>query len=116
MCFREVSKVFQGRFKGVPRKFCFSRSFNGVLSGFQACLKKLKGCLREVFKVFQGCFQDILRVFQGRLWGKTFKGVSRYLKEVQRVFQGGFRDVLRKFQGCLKKVSSVFQENFIKKF
>ena len=73
---------------------------------------KLNGCLREVSKVFQGCFQDILRVFQGRLWGETFKGVSRYLKEVQRVFQGGFRDVLRKFQGCLKKVLSVFQENF----
>ena len=64
--------------------------------------------------MFQGCFQDILRVFQGRLWGETFKGVSRYLKEVQRVFQGGFRDVLRKFQGGLKKVSSVFQENFTK--
>ena len=71
---------------------------------------KLNGCLREVSKVFQGYFQDILRVFQGRLC------VSRYLKEVQRVFQGGFRDVLRKFQGCLKKVSSVFQENFIKSF
>ena len=66
--------------------------------------------------MFQGCFQDILRVFQGRLWGETFKGVSRYLKEVQRVFQGGFRDVLRKFQGCLKKVSCVLQENFIKSF
>ena len=73
---------------------------------------ELNGCLREVSKVFQGCFQDILRVFQGRLWGETFKGVSRYLKEVQRVFQGGFRDVLRKFQGGLKKVSSVFLENF----
>ena len=48
--------------------------------------------------MFQGYFQDILRVFQG----------------YQRVFQGGFRDVLRKFQGGLKKVSSVFQENFIK--
>ena len=32
------------------------------------------------------------------------------------MFQGGFRDVLRKFQGGLKKVSSVFQENFIKSF
>ena len=55
-------------------------------------------------------------MIQGRFWVETFKGVSRYLKEVQRVFQGGFRDVLRKFQGCLKKVSSVFQENFIKSF
>ena len=75
---------------------------------------KLNGCLRKVSKVFQRCFRDILRVFLGRLWGETFKGVLRYLKEAQRVFQGGFRDVLRKFQGCLKKVSSVFQENFIK--
>ena len=73
---------------------------------------KLNGCLREV----SGCFQDILRVFQGRLWGETFKGVSRYLKEIQRVFQGGFRDVLRKFQGSLKEVSSVFQKYFIKSF
>ena len=47
---------------------------------------------------------------QGRLW------VSRYLKEVQRMFQGNFRDVFRKFQGGLKKVSSVFQEHFIKCF
>ena len=32
------------------------------------------------------------------------------------MFQVVFRDVLRKFQGCLKKVSSVFQENVIKSF
>ena len=32
------------------------------------------------------------------------------------MFVGRFKDVLRKFQGCLKKVSSVFQENFIKSF
>ena len=43
-------------------------------------------------------------------------GESRYLKEVQRLFLGSFKDVLRKFQGCLKKVPSVFQENFIKSF
>ena len=51
--------------------------------GFKRVEMKLNGCLGEVSKVFQGCFQDILRVFQGRLWGETFKGVSRYLKEVQ---------------------------------
>ena len=62
-------------------------------------------CISRVFEVtLKGFFSDILRVFQGRLWGETFKGVSRNLKEVQRVFQGGFRDVLRKFQECLKKV------------
>ena len=52
-CLREVSKVFQGCFKGVPRKFFFSRKiegcFNGVLSGFQACLN-------EVEWVFEGSF------------------------------------------------------------
>ena len=35
-----------------------------------------------------------------------------YLKEVQGLFQGSFKDLLRKLKGCLKKVSSVFQENF----
>ena len=37
------------------------------------------------------------------------------MKEVQRVFQGSFKDVLRKIQEVMK-VSSVFQENFIKSF
>ena len=41
---------------------------------------------------------------------------QRYLNEVQSVFQGIFKDVLRNFQGCVEKVSSVFQENFNKKF
>ena len=38
-CFKEVSRVFQGRLKGV---------FNGVLSGF----KNFNRFLREVSKVF----------------------------------------------------------------
>ena len=42
--------------------------------------------------------------------------IQEYLKEVQRVFQGSFKDFLRKFHGCLKKVSSVFQENLMKNF
>ena len=39
-----------------------------------------------------------------------------YLKEVQRVFQGTFKAILWKFKGCLKKVSSVFRENFKQSF
>ena len=43
-------------------------------------------------------------------WDST--ELQGYLKEVQMVFKGRFKDILRKFKGCLKKVSSVFQENF----
>ena len=61
--------MFQGCFKGVPRKFFFSRKiegcFNGVLSGFQVCLN-------EVEWVFEESFQSVLRMFSGH-----FKGVSR---------------------------------------
>ena len=44
------------------------------------------------------------------------QGSFKVSKEVQRMFHGSFKDVLRKFQGCLKKVSSVFPENFINRF
>ena len=67
--------MFQGSFKGVPRKFLcclieFSRKIegcflNGVLGGFQACLN-------EVEWVFEGSFQSVSRMFSGH-----FKGVSR---------------------------------------
>ena len=44
-CAREVSLVFQGRFKGVSRKF--------------------QGSLKSVSRKFQGYFEKISRVFQG---------------------------------------------------
>ena len=47
MCFKGISRVFQGCFKGVLRVF------------------------KGVSKVFQGCFKEVLRVFQ-----ESFKGVS----------------------------------------
>ena len=57
------------------------------------------------------------------MFRETFKGASwelqRYLKEVKRLLKGVLccvKDVLRKFQGCLKRVSSVFQENVPKNF
>ena len=57
--------MFQGSFKGIPRKFlvCFKEisskievCFNGILSGVQ-------GCLNEVECVFKGSFQGFLRMF-----------------------------------------------------
>ena len=59
---------------------------------------------------------------QGRLRGvrETFMGESRelkgYPKEGQMVFPGSFKYILRKCQECFRKVSSVFQEIFIKGF
>ena len=54
--------MFQGRFKGVPRKFFFSRKiegcFNGALSGFQGCLKKVQGAFERSFKGVLGVLQD----------------------------------------------------------
>ena len=74
---RFIREVFQGSFKGVPRKFlgCLKEvswkieaSFNGALSGFQVCLK-------EVEWVFEVSFQGVSRMFQG-----NFKGVSRKIE------------------------------------
>ena len=78
--FKEVSRVFQGSFKDVFRKF--------------------QGFFEEVSRVFQGSFKSVLmkflenfkgvsKMFQGyslRLEGSSsFKGIQEYLKEVQRV-------------------------------
>ena len=74
--------MFQGRFKGVPRKFFLIEGcFNGVLSGFQACLN-------EVEWVFEGSFQSVSRIFSGH-----FKGVSRKIVGIK---------------GCFKAVSEMF--------
>ena len=54
LCFKEVSRAFQGSFNGVSRKF--------------------RGCLKEVSRVFQGSFEGVSRKFQG-----CFKDVSRKL-------------------------------------
>ena len=75
--------------------------FNGVLSGFQ-------GCLKEVEWVFEGSYQGVSRMFK-----RSFKGVStkiercseKPLNEIQGRFKvskrsskGVLRDFLRKFQ------------------
>jgi len=54
--------------------------------------------------VFQGSFEGVSRKFQ-----EGFKEVGNFKARV-------FKKVLRKCQVYLMKVSSVFQENFIKSF
>ena len=65
-------KVFPDSFKGISRKI--KGCFNGVLSGFQGCLKESEWVFEGVSKVFQGCFKEVLGVFR-----ETFKGDSREL-------------------------------------
>ena len=75
------SKVFQGSFKGVPRK--------------------ILGCFKEVSRVFQESFKGVSSEFQG-----SFKDFLRkcqgYLKRVVSVFQENFnknvKSVTRMFQ------------------
>ena len=80
-------------------------------------------CVSMVFKTSSRCLREVSRIFQVRVKGvsrkiewcseKAFKVSKRSLKGE---FQGSFKDIFRKFQGCLKKVSSVFQENCTKRF
>ena len=56
-CFKEVSRMFQGSFKGVFRKFqeCFhevSRLFHG---SFKSVSRKFQERFKEVSGKFQGC-------------------------------------------------------------
>ena len=55
-CFKEVSRVFHGSFKGVSRK--------------------IQGCFKEVSRVFQGRVKGVSRKCQG-----CFKKVSMVFKE-----------------------------------
>ena len=64
-CFKEVSRVFQESLKGVSRKF--QGCFNGVLSGVQGCLKQVQRVFEEEFL---RCVKDVL----------SFKGSSRKIK------------------------------------
>ena len=49
MCFKEVSRVLQGSFKGVSLKFQGRGSFKDVSRVFHDS----KGCLQSILKVFQ---------------------------------------------------------------
>ena len=78
--------MYQESFKGVSMKN--EGCFNGGLSGFQGCLKKIQW---GVARGSQGCVFEVLRVFQGSS------------KDVTRKFQGSLKGVSRKFQGYSKK-------------
>ena len=51
--------MFQESFTGVSMKI--EVYFNGVLSGFQGCLKEVQWLFEESFKK---CFKEVLSVFQ----------------------------------------------------
>ena len=79
LCFKEVSRVFQG-------------SFNGVLRKSQMCSKKLHICFKKFTRKIGGCFEGVLRVFPGCFI--IFKGVSK-------VFQESFKKTFKMFQKSL---------------
>ena len=57
--FQGCFTVFQGSFKGVPRKFL--GCFNEVSRVFQG---RLKGCFKEVLSGFQGSLREFPRFFK----------------------------------------------------
>ena len=87
MCLREVSKVFQGCFKGVSRKIEVSSesSFRVIQGSFKVCIRSSKGVSRQ----FHRCFKKVLRVFR-----ESVKCVSRKFYEK---FQGYFKNISMKF-------------------
>ena len=52
VCFKELSRVFQG-------------SFNGVLRMFQEVSGVFKGSFKEVLRTFRKSFEGVSRKFQG---------------------------------------------------
>ena len=55
-CFKEVSRVFHGSFKGVSRK---------IQGCFMEVSRVFQGSFKGVSRKFQGCFTEVSRVFQG---------------------------------------------------
>ena len=68
--FQDVSGVFLGWLKEVPKEF--QQSFKGVSKGFQESSWVFHGNLKSVSRIFQRSFKEVLWKFQ------------RYLKEVLR--------------------------------
>ena len=68
--------------------------FDGVLSGFQECLKEVewmfKRSLQGVSKMFQGSFEGVSRKIEGcsETPLRVIQGSLKVSKKVQRVFQG----------------------------
>ena len=63
---QEVSRVFQGCFKGVLRMF--QGSFTEVSKVFQRSFKRIssniKGCFKGVSRKFKGSFKKVLRALR----------------------------------------------------
>ena len=76
--FQGISKVFQGSFKEISR--VFDRRLKGVFGSFMGV-----GCVNAVSWVFQGSFKEVSRKFQG------------HFKKGPRVFQGRLKGVSREF-------------------
>ena len=98
--FKEVSRVFQESFKGVSRKI--EGCFNGVLREIQGCLKEFQW----MFKArFQRCFKDdpFICHLSNEICHPAFNDVSRKIEEC-------FKGVLSGFQGYLKEVQRNFKE------
>ena len=98
--------MFQGSFKGVPKRFlgCFKE----VSRKIEVCFNGVHGCLKEVQWVFEEIFKGVSRKFKcfSRWRGVprdlqgSFKGIKKSSKGVSRQFQRHFKEVLG--------VSSVF--------
>ena len=67
--FKEFSRAFQGRLRGIPRKFKgfpmeFQDSFKNILRNVQSCLKEVSSVFQENFKQkFHGCFKSVSMKF-----------------------------------------------------
>ena len=100
MCFKGVSRVYQGCFKEVSRKF--------------------QGSFKVISRVFQGNFKEVLREFQKSFHGvsifsdKPFEGLSKSFKGLK-----GISNKLIKFHKCFETFSRKFkayQKSFKKGF
>ena len=75
--FQDVSGVFLGWLKEVPKEF--QCSFKGVFQGFQGSSWVFHGSLKSVSRVFQISFKEVLWKFQ-----RCFKEVPKCFKEVPK--------------------------------
>ena len=89
--------MFQESFKGVSKKI--EGCSNGVLCGFQRCLKEVQWVFEESSKGVSRGFQRSFRVLLGRLRDVPRYHASRAFKEGIE-FQENFN---YRFQGCFKR-------------
>ena len=106
MCFKNVSRVFQGRWNDVLCSFeGFQGSFKSILKTFKGCFKDglwnlsrsskevLKNVLKELTRCFKGVSMKMLRSSISVL--RKFGGISRVFQRSS--LKGSFKSVSRKF-------------------